>query len=95
MHSVEMTWNETYTCLLPWRLGLGARSDDGRPNSESNTSSRVVELGEGFGPLVVCSRVTSNTQSYQYFRPMGYAEHAIDSEKRTKRILGREAEGLG
>lgn len=51
---------ETYTCLLPWRLGLGALPVDGRPRRESSTSSRVVELGEGFkvDPPVVRS-VTS------------------------------------
>lgn len=59
-HFVELPEIETYTCLLPWRLGLGALPVDGRPNSESRTSSRVVELGEGFNvePLVV-RRVTS------------------------------------
>lgn len=55
-----MTWNETYTCLLPWRLGLGARSDDGRPKSESNTSSNVVEPGDGRGPVPVFSKLTSD-----------------------------------
>lgn len=49
--TLEKTWNETYTCLLPWRLGLGALADDGRPRSESKTSSNVVEPGDGLVPL--------------------------------------------
>lgn len=42
---------ETYTCLLPWRLGDGARVEGGNPNNESNTSSSVVEPGDGRDPV--------------------------------------------
>lgn len=49
--------SETYTCLLPWRLGLGALVDEGRPSSESNTSSRVVDPGDG----LLVSPAFSNT----------------------------------
>lgn len=63
---------ETYTGLLPWRLGLGARPLDGKPSNESKTSSSVVELGDGllfaehWAPLVavlVVKSVTSKQNS--------------------------------
>lgn len=64
---------ETYTCLLPWRLGLGALPVDGRPSRESNTSSKVVELGDGFiaVPVVVRSVTSVWNKNHLMFQTDG------------------------